>query len=74
MILIFSKSNEDSADNDKVTNEIIRCKEIKNSFQKNLLNDSHIQELQFNVNNLTKINLSNTNLKTIDPTTFRGFF
>jgi hypothetical protein len=74
MILIFSKSNEDSADNDKVTNEIIRCKEIKNSFKKNLLNDSHIQELQFNVNNLTKINLSNTNLKTIDPTTFRGFF
>lgn len=74
MILIFSKSDEDSADNDKVTNEIIRCKEIKNSFKKNLLNDSHIQELQFNVNNLTKINLSNTNLKTIDPTTFRGFF
>ena len=59
---------------DKLTNEIIRCKEIKNSFKNNVSNDSHILELQLNLNNLTKINLSNTNLKSIDPNVFKGLY
>lgn len=61
----YLKNNETSIQ--KITNELLRCKEFKNLFKTN----KTTQEINLN-NNLTKISLSNSQLKSISSNIFHN--